>query len=411
MNFFYYFKQTFIDLSHQKLRTFLTTMGITWGTVSIILLLSLGESVHKNMMSKFSAIGENVVAVWRGRTTKAYKGYGVKREIRFTDDDIPLILSKVPQIRYVDMVFQRNAIFKNGDKSFSQQVSGVSPEYHLIRNINSQSESRFINQQDVLLGRRVIFLGDALAKDLFGTTKVIGKTVSINSAIFTIIGVMEKKSSDSDFGGGRDTNTGFIPRTTFKSMFSMKYPRNMVYQLKDAKDSQLAHDNLLLALSKKYGFDPTDQEALPKWDSTEMIHFFDLFLLGFRAFLGILGICTLVVSGIGVANIMHVIVEERTREIGVKMALGAKPKVILYQFLYETLLIVFVGGVLGYLVSFGILSLVALFHVEEAIGVPEISFFVASIAFVSLGVLAFFSGIFPARRAAKLPPVEALKSM
>jgi putative ABC transport system permease protein len=183
---------------------------------------------------------------------------------------------------------------------------------------------------------------------------------------------------------------------------------NFVLQVGDAETVEAAKDKVIATLAKTHRFDPTDHEAVRMWDVTENEKFMHSFMLGFRIFLGVMGVLTLVVAGIGVSNIMNVVVEERTKEIGVKMALGARQRSIITQFLFETGLLTFLGGAIGFAISFGVCAAFPS-SLDEYVGTPMISFQVGLITTVVLGLIGFLAGYFPARAAARLNPVEALR--
>jgi putative ABC transport system permease protein len=255
--------------------------------------------------------------------------------------------------------------------------------------------------------RRVVFIGNKLKTDLFGEDDAIGKTVMIDGIPFLVIGVMQEKAQDSSYGG-RDENKLFMPESTFRGLFSQRYLSNFIFQARDAGRVPEVTRRVYEVLGRRHKFDPTDKEAIGMWDTTEGEKFFRVFFGTFRAFLAIIGSFTLLVGGIGVSNIMYVVVEERTREIGIKLAVGAKPRFILGQFLVETLTLTAAGGVLGLLITLGV---IAVFPgaLDEYVGTPEASPVVILTTATLLGIIGTFAGYFPARRAAQLDPVVALK--
>jgi putative ABC transport system permease protein len=219
--------------------------------------------------------------------------------------------------------------------------------------------------------------------------------------------VMQKKEQDSSYSG-RDHDKAFVPESTYKGLFTERYVSNFIFQAKDAAMVPEVTRKVYAVLGRRHQFDPKDKEAIGMWDTTEGEKFFRVFFGVFRAFLAIIGSFTLIVGGIGVSNIMYVVVEERTREIGIKLAVGAKPRFIQGQFLTETLTLTAVGGGLGLLVT---LLVMAVFpaSLDEYVGTPQASPVVILTTATLLGLIGLAAGWFPARRASLLDPVVALK--
>jgi putative ABC transport system permease protein len=231
--------------------------------------------------------------------------------------------------------------------------------------------------------------------------------VLVNQSPFQVIGVLVKKQQDSSYSG-RDNEKAFIPSSTFRALSGDKYVDNMVFQAASSGATKQVIDAVSAAFGKRLRFDAKDKEALSMWDTTENFQFMETFMLSFNAFLGIIGVLTLIVGGIGVSNIMNVIIEERTREIGIKMALGAKGRSILTQFLLETMLVTTFGGAIGFLISFGICSIFPA-SLYDYVGKPEVSPVVATFTAIALGLVGLVAGYFPARDASRLDPVIAMK--
>ena len=286
-------------------------------------------------------------------------------------------------------------------------MTGANPVFAAMRNLIPQTGGRYVNDLDMDERRRVVFLGDGLKKDLFGDEDAVGKYVTVNGVPFLIVGVMQAKEQDSSYQG-RDTDRASIPATTFRAMYGQEKYGNFVFQVADAAKVEAAKGKVIATLAKLHRFDPTDSEAVRMWDVTENEKFMRSFMLGFRIFLGVMGVLTLVVAGIGVSNIMNVVVEERTKEIGVKMALGARQRSVISQFLFETGLLTLVGGAIGFVISWGVCSVFPT-SLDEYVGTPVISLQVAAITAAVLGLIGFLAGYFPARSAARLNPVEALR--
>ncbi|HEX7678255.1 MAG TPA: ABC transporter permease, partial [Thermoanaerobaculia bacterium] len=339
-------KQLARDLKAEKLRTFLTIFGIVWGTVAISLMLAFGTGLHKQLIKSTAGLGDRIVIAWPGLTSVPYEGLGKGRRIRITADDLATARGSVDGLKAISTEYSGNMKVEYGTKTLSVDTSGVDPEFGSMRNLIPQSGGRFINAIDVAEQRRAVFIGDKLAKDIFGVTPPVGKTITVNQSPFLVVGVLLEKDQDSSYSG-RDNEKMFIPSTTYRALRGDKYVDNFVFQAANAGDTKGVMKRLSAALGRRLRFDANDKEALSMWDTTEQFQFFDTFMLAFNAFLGIIGVLTLVVGGIGVSNIMNVVVEERTREIGIKMALGAKQRYILGQFLIETMLVTFLGGAVG----------------------------------------------------------------
>ncbi|MGB7489251.1 MAG: ABC transporter permease, partial [Thermoanaerobaculia bacterium] len=386
---------------------FLTTLGIVWGTVAVTLLLSFGQAMHKQMLKNVLGLGNAIVIAFPTATSKPFEGIGKGRPIRVTEDDIELVRKRATLVDAISSEYADTLQLKLGTKTMAVDVSGVSPEFGEMRNMIPQMGGRFLNPIDEAQKRRVAFLGNELAEDLFGSADPVGQIFRLHGSPFTVIGALEPKTQDSSYSG-RDKDKAIIPSSTFRALTGQKYVELFIFTAADVQQTVPATDEVRSILAGKIRFDPTDKEALMIWDTTEMFQFMDSFMFAFKAFLAIVGSLTLVVGGIGVSNIMSVVVEERTPEIGVKMALGARPRGILRQFLAETLILTAVGGSIGLLITYGICEAWPA-GMEEFIGIPKVDTQVALLTASLLGLIGFVAGFFPARSAANLDPVVAMK--
>lgn len=402
-----FLRQMLQDVRHQKLRTALTLFGITWGTVSVSLLVSFGEGLEKRIRKNQKGLGENIVICWPSRTSLPWEGLGKGRRIRVSEDDIEALRREIPEASFSGEHGKDNSHFRKERVRLTPEVSANSPVFAVMRNIIDSGSGRYINDLDVDRRRRVVFLGDKLKKDLFGEDEAVGKTVMLDNVPFLVIGVMQEKAQDSSYSG-RDKDKAFIPDSTYRALFSERYVDNFIFQVKDTARVPEATRKVYEVLARRLKFDPQDKEAVGTWDTTEADKFFAVFFGVFRAFLAIIGAFTLLVGGIGVSNIMYVVVEERTREIGVKLAVGAKPRFILGQFLAETLTLTAVGGLLGLVITLGVIAVFPA-ALDEYVGVPEASPVVILTTTLLLGLIGLAAGYFPARRASLLDPVVALK--
>jgi putative ABC transport system permease protein len=401
--------QLYRDLRTQKLRTFLTVFGIVWGTVAVTLLLAFGTGLKKQMIKNSAGLGDRICIAWPGLTSVPYQGLGKGRRIRLLEEDVEAVRREAEGLAGISSEYQTSMKLHLDLKTWPVDVSGVSPEFGAMRNLIADAGGRFIDPVDMAEQRRVVFLGDKLAKNVFGKPEdAVGKTVMLGSSPFLVIGVLKQKTQDSSYSG-RDNDKASIPGTTYRALTGEKYVDNVIYQATSKFDTEPLSARVLEILGKRKKFDPKDKEALSIWDTTGQFKFFDTFMLAFTGFLGVVGSLTLVVGGIGVSNIMNVVVEERTKEIGIKMALGAKQRFILGQFLLETLLVTGIGGAIGLAFSLGLCAVFPRFGLTDYVGVPEVSPFVGGVTIGILGLIGFLAGWFPAREASRLDPVVAMK--
>ena len=410
MKAFMFFSHLLRDVRSQKTRTVLTVFGIIWGTVSIVLLMGFGVGLGRQMTKNMHGMGEGIMIVWPVRTSISYQGFNKGRSLDFLEEDAFLLQREVPQVAAISAEYSRwNITLRKDKNSYSALVRGVYPVYAEMRNIIPERGGRFIDPLDLEHKRRVVFLGNKLKEELFLSAPAVGQYIMLNSIPFLVVGVLREKKQDSSYGS-RDEVAAIIPAATFSSVFGTKYIENFVVKGRNPREHENLKKRMLQVLAKKYRFHPEDKEAVWVWDVAESEKMFQAVMMGFNLFLGIVGAFTLIVGGIGVSNIMNVVVEERTREIGLKMALGAKKRYVLSQFLFETLLITLAGGAIGLGLSAGIIAVFPESSISAEIGRPTFSIQVALITVALLGLIGFLAGFSPARRAANLNPVEALRS-
>jgi putative ABC transport system permease protein len=403
------FREFLADLKAQRLRTTLTVLGIAWGTVAVVVLLAFGVGLERQTRKRFHGLGDRIVILWGGRTTVAFQGFGEGRYIRLHEDVGEQLSREIPGIVMISPEYSnRRTPIRRGINSANPNITGIYPVYGLMRNIIPEMGGRFINESDQAQRRRVAFLGDELAELLFEDQEPVGRQVFIGETPFTVIGVMQPKLQNSSYNG-RDKDRVFIPASTHTAIFGNRYVNNFVYRVADANLSEEYEQQVYQVLSRRYTFDPQDEDALSVWDTAEIERMFGYLFFGFNVFFALVGSFTLTVGGIGVANIMYIVVRERTREIGIKRSVGAKKRDILFQFFAETFLIVGLGALCGFSFSYGIVWLLSFVPLQDFVGTPTISPLVGAVTLSLLAAIAFMAGLFPARKAANLDPVECLR--
>ena len=398
----------------KRKRAVLTIASIAWGTVTVLLLLAFGQGLGEQMLRNSEGMGRNISIVWAGQTSKPFKGLPPGRRISFPDDDAVYAQERMGDLATVIGEIEKGRVpLAYGKKTVNGSVVGVEAPYRVWRNQVPLPGGRFLDFRDVQSRRRVIFLGDRVAGEVFGSEEPVGKTMLVNNAPFLVVGVLKHRIQDNSYMN-QDENQTFIPRTTFEAMFGREKLDEIVVGVTDPGRMAEAVERLRHVLGARHGFDPTDTRALGVWNTVEDNKETAAIFLGLEMFLGIVGALTLIVGGVGVANIMYAVVKERTREIGVKMALGARPAWITGPFILEASLYTFLGGAVGLILSLAIVAGIAMIPLESSevmgyLGHPRISIPIGLTTTAILGSIGILAGYFPARRAAAIDPAETLR--
>ena len=398
----------------QKKRAYLTIAAIAWGTVAILLLLAFGEGLKRQMDKNRRSTGENLAVMWPDVTTKPWKGLPPGRPIRLTSDDVAFVRERMPELQAVhgEVTSWRTAL-SYGRKTVNARVIGTNTVYGEDRKHYPVAGGRFFSEDDEINRRRVAFMGNEVARDVFGDENPVGKTLLINNAPYTVIGVMQKKTQMGVYGGPDATHVT-IPITTFKAQFGRDRLNVIVIQTWHPEEMAGAIKKINSILGPKYGYDPTDDRALATWDMVKSSKTTSNILIGIQIFLGIVGSLTLLIGGVGVANIMYAVVKERTREIGVKMALGAKRRWIITPFVLEAIMYTFIGGALGITIANLLVAATSFVPIDNNkvmsfLGRPTLSPQIGVITSLILGIIGLLAGYFPARRAASVDPAATLR--
>jgi putative ABC transport system permease protein len=396
-----------------KLRTFLTMFGIAWGIISITLMVAAGEGLKVGITKQQETFGKDIMIIFPGRTSMQAGGLRAGRDTRWTATDHMHVQEEATACRHVVPELGDGLPVRSRYNNGSPSVNGSLPSFAEMRSLKV-GEGRFYNWDDQAQGRRVAFLGTNIKKQLFATRPALGETIHIKDIPYTVIGVLESKDQNSSYDGW-DVDKVFIPFSAMRRDFPNKPPAkaDSIDRLIVTPKSLLQHEEcksqVRRALGRIHNFDPRDKEAAPIWDTVENAKSFSLLIDSMKYFLGAVGLTSLFLGGIGIMNVMLVAVRERTREIGVRKAVGASAQSILRQFFVETMIVAFLSGGAGLAIAYGLCMLVNLIPMPPFFAGLLPTWKVAFLSFVLLGSIAVLSGLYPARRAASVDPIEALR--
>jgi len=403
-----------LTLWAQKLRTFLTMFGIAWGIVSIVLMVAAGEGLRKGQEDQARNLGKDILIVFHGRTSLQAGGARAGREVHWEDADVAAVQGEAPDCEYAIPELERQDVRAHTSyNNAAFTVTGSHPPFAYIRTLEV-GQGRFYNWDDQKEGRRVAFLGSDASKQLFPGRNPVGETVYLNAFPYDVIGVMATKKQDSSYDGW-DINKIFIPFAAMRRDFPDNPPGTsttfdqLLVTPRSVEQHEPCKHQIQTVLGRLHNFYPRDKEACPIWDTVQEAKAFRQMTDGMKYFLGAVGIVTLFLGGLGVMNVMMVAVRERTREIGVRKALGAPARTILKQFFIEALVIAFISGAIGMGIAYGICFLVNLLPMPDFFAGLLATWQSGLLACTLLGIVAVFSALYPARRAASIDPIEALR--
>jgi putative ABC transport system permease protein len=408
-------KQTWMNLAANKTRSFLTMFGIAWGLICLILMTSMGEGMWVAQRQKTRALGQNIMIVWGGLTSKGKEGIRPGKSIRLTLDDYFTLKDKATYLQRLSPEIQRGLPARSRINNGTFGTAGVFPDYMQMRTIELRSGGRQINDGDNLNAKRVCVIGDEVKDQLFGREKAVGKTIMICGFPYLVIGELLPKDQNSNYSGPDKTKI-FIP---YYSM-SRDFPRpnavdgknqldNMVLQPRSESLGEAAELEVRQIMADKKGFDYLDKDALGIWNTIKQAKFVKKIFDSLNIFLGVVAVVTLILGGVGVMNIMLLSVGERTHEIGICKAVGATTRRVLMQFFAESMMLTLFAGLFGIFGGWGLCALIN--------QLPKIDFFAGMIVTPQVGLVAFgflllvsvLSSIYPAFMAAVVDPIEALR--
>jgi len=403
------------SLWQHKLRTFLTSVGISWGIFMLIFLLGAGKGLENGTMQNFGSLNKNTMWVWGGRTTIPYKGLPPGRWIQIKNDDYDIVKT---QVKGVDLISPRiglwsDIIIKRKEKIASYTVKGISSDFNKIKETDVIN-GRVINLNDVKEKRKVIFIGKTVSNKFFTDENPIGEYIEISGAFFRVIGVFKSKQMGEE--AKNEEEAIYMPYTSLQQTYNKGNDLgNIMLTVKDGFDGKDVEKEVKKILGARHNTSPEDEEAIGTWSMQEQFQTFSGLFLGIKSFIWMVGLGTILIGIISISNIMLIIVKERTKEIGLRKALGASPLSVVGLILQESIVLTSVSGFLG-LIS-GVFVVDRMGKLMDTFGAqneyfanPEVDLFVAIMALLILISAGTLAGLIPAIQAARINPIEALRA-
>lgn len=408
-------QEIFATIRKNKLRTFLTALGVFWGIFMLVVMLGAGNGLRNGITKDFAGTATNSFFCWAQTTSKAYNGLKAGRRYNFDNEDTRALKTKMPELAVVAPMNQlggyegSNSVFREG-KNGAFSIFGVVPDILKIQQIKIKS-GRFINDNDIKDNRKVTVIGKRVVELLFGKEDPLGKYVRINGVYFMVIGVI--KPSGNEWQEREQSEAVYTPFTTFQAAFN--YGNKVGWYSIAAVPgitAEAAEAKTIAFLKKRHDIAPEDKTAVGHWNMGQEFNKISGLFLGIESLIWVVGIGTLLAGVIGVSNIMLIIVKERTKEIGIKRAIGATPYNVVSQLLTESVFLTTFAGYFGLVAGIGILELIsgAIGEGTQMFSRPEVDMNVALTALFILIISGLFAGLYPSLKAVSIAPVEALRA-